>query len=26
MNVGIELDIKMNEVIVNEGVTDADFQ
>lgn len=26
MNVGIELDIKMNEVKVNEGVTDADFQ
>ena len=26
MNVGIELDIKMSEVKVNEGVTDADFQ
>jgi len=26
MNVGIELDIKMNDVKVNEGVTDADFQ
>jgi predicted Zn-dependent peptidase len=26
MNVGIELDIKMSEVKVNEGVTDADFK
>jgi len=26
MNVGFELDIKMSEVKVNEGVTDADFQ
>lgn len=26
MNVGIELDIKLTEVKVNEGVTDADFQ
>lgn len=26
MNVGIELDIKMSDVKVNEGVTDADFQ
>jgi len=25
-NVGIELDIKLTEVKVNEGVTDADFQ
>lgn len=26
MNVGIELDIKLSEIKVNEGVTDADFQ
>ncbi|MFN3752497.1 M16 family metallopeptidase [Flavobacterium sp.] len=26
MNVGIELDIKISEVKINEGVTDADFQ
>ena len=26
MNVGFELDIKMSEVKINEGVTDADFQ
>jgi predicted Zn-dependent peptidase len=26
MNIGFELDIKMSEVKVNEGVTDADFQ
>ncbi len=26
MNVGIELDIKLTEIKVNEGVTDADFQ
>jgi hypothetical protein len=26
LNVGIELDIKMSEVKVNEGVIDADFQ
>ena len=25
-NVGFELDIKMSEVKINEGVTDADFQ
>jgi hypothetical protein len=26
MNVGFELDIKMSEVKINEGVSDADFQ
>ena len=26
MNVGIELDIKLSEIKINEGVTDADFQ
>lgn len=26
MNIGIELDIKLSEVKVNEGITDADFQ
>ena len=26
MNVGIELDIKISEVKINEGVSDADFQ
>jgi len=26
LNVGIELDIKMSDVKVNEGVIDADFQ
>jgi hypothetical protein len=26
MNVGFELDIKLSEVKINEGTTDADFQ
>jgi zinc protease len=26
MNVGFELDIKMSEVKINEGVSDSDFQ